>query len=402
MTGIPKIFDLLRVSIRQVARNRRRYIGVMLAISIGTCGFILILTVGRDVKYTLNRDLDLLGGATRIKVHFEGARSSRDRIPNPQWFRPRTIEAVRAIPGVEEISLASVKPLPAVSVVQGREHRFTLMGVDEAFWKVNSFLPVNGEFFDAGVMEGRQKVCVLGADLARLIFDSEEVAGRMLSIDRELYRIMGVLGGTGVGDRVNYAFVPLTTGSDRVQGLSRPQYIYVRCGSWDEVGAVASAIPRILQKHQPDENATLEVAWEQLKRVRRIAWWIETFIYISVAVILVLGGMGIWNGMMATVQARTREIGLKKAIGAEDRDILIQFLAEALFLSLGSALFGILLGRGAVVAVTRILGSPLSEDLFLIAVCVSIVFSLLLGIGAGFTPSLLASRKEVVSALRYE
>lgn len=387
---------------RQVVRHRRRYVGVIMAISLGTCGFIMLLTVGRDVKRNLNHDLDLLGGATRIKIYFEKAHSSRDKIPKPQWFRSETIEAVRGLPGVEGVSVAAMKPVPAFSVVKGREHHITLLGVDDAFWRVNSFVPVSGEFFGFDSVRRHLRVCVLGAELARLIFGSTQVSGLTLPIDRELYLITGVLGGTGIGDRVNYAFIPLTAGQDRIQGLSHPHFIYIRCRSWDDVGVVADAIPALLQAHQPDENITLEVAWEQLKRVQRIAWWMETFIYLSIIAIMFLGGMGIWNGMMATVQARTREIGLKKAIGAEDRDILIQFLAEALFLSVGSALLGIALGRCGVLAMGRILDSPPSEDLFLLSVGVSIVFSLLLGVGAGFTPSLLASRKEVVSALRYE
>jgi putative ABC transport system permease protein len=402
VTDIPKFFDLLRVSLRQVVRHRMRYLGVVLAISLGTCGFIMILTVGRDVKHNLNQDLDLLGGATRIKVYFEKSQSSRDQIPKPQWFKPQAIDALSHLPGVRAVSAVAIKPMQATSTMKGREHHFRLVAVDEVFWEVNSFSPVSGQLFGAEAVHDRLRVCVLGADLARLIFGRLDVAGLMLPIDRELYQITGVLGGTGTGERVRDAFIPLTTGQDRVKGLSFPEYIYVRCGTWDDVGPVAQAIPLAIQALQPDERISLEVAWDQLIRVQRIAWWVEIFIYLSILATMVLGGMGIWNGMMATVQSRTREIGLKKAIGAEDRDILIQFLSEALFLSFGSALIGIALGKGGVLVVGRILSSPPSADLFLLSLLLSVVFSLLLGVGAGFAPSLIASRMEVVSALRYE
>lgn len=402
MAGILKFLDLLQVSIHQVIRHHRRYLGVILAISIGTCGIIMVLTVGRDVKRNLNLDLDLLGGATRIKVYFEENRFRRDQVPKPRWFRPQTIETVRRLPGVRDVSAVALKASPAVSIVKSREHRFRLLGVDEAFWEVNSFSPPHGEFFSSDAVQKRLRVCVLGVELARLIFGHPDVAGRTLSIDRDLYLVTGVLGGAGIADRASYAFIPLTTAQDRIQGLSLVDYVYVRCRTWDDVGRVAAAIPQAIQTHQPGERILLEVAWEQLKRVQRIAWWVETFIYLSITATLILGGMGIWNGMMAAVRSRTREIGLKKAMGAEDGDILIQFLAEALFLSLESALIGIVLGRGAVEVVSHILSSPPSEDLFVLSTVLSIVFSLLLGVGAGFAPSLLASRMEVVSALRYE
>lgn len=402
MAGCDKLFDLLRVSLRQVIRQRRRYLGIILAISLGTCGFILVLTVGQDVKRNLNRDLDLLGGSTRIRVNFEEDYSNRASIPKPQWFRDETIHALRQIPGVRNISLAAAKTAPAVATLKSGEVRFRLLGVDEAFWEVNSFLPVHGSFFGEAEVRGRQRVCVLGKQLARLIFDTQDVVGRLLPMDGELYEVKGVLGGTGIAERADYAFIPLTTAQDRIRGLSLLDCLYVRCQTWDDVASVASAIPRVMEAFQPGDRYHLEVAWEQLKRVQRIAWWMQTFIYLSIVATLVLGGMGIWNGMMASVQARTREIGLKKAIGAEDRDILVQFLGEAWFLSLGSALLGIVFGRGAVQLVSVILKSPPSEELFGLSVALSIVFSLILGVGAGFTPSTIASRMEVVSALRYE
>ena len=108
---------------------------------------------------------------------------------------------------------------------------------------------------------------------------------------------------------------------------------------------VAAAIPGMVQSCQSPEELHVEVAWEALKRVQELAWWIEFLIYLATSATFLLGGVGIWNVMMAAVTSRTREIGLKKAMGAEDRDILAQFLSEALCLSGGAALLGAGLGR---------------------------------------------------------
>ena len=401
MAEILRFLDLLRVSTLQVFRHRRRYLGVILAIAFGTCGLILVLTVGRDVKLNLNQDLELLGGATRMRVSFE-PEPGNSRIPTPRWFRRQTIDAVRNIPGVLDVSVILMKSGPSVSNVKDRAHLFMLNGVDGEFWNVNSFLPHHGEFFGVDAVNKRLRVCVLGSELAKTIFGSEDVVGRTLPIDGDLYYVTGVLGGIGVGDWTQSAFIPFTTAQDRIKGFVFPDQMHVRCRTWEDVAPVAAAIPKIFQSLQRGDNVRLLVAWEMLKRVQKVAWWMEIFIYLAIVATLVLGGMGIWNGMMATVQARTREIGLKKAIGAEDSDILVQFLGEALFLSLGSAIIGIALGSGAIQIVSRILKSSPSEDLFVLSVGLSVIFSLLLGLGAGFAPSMLASRMEVVSALRYE
>jgi putative ABC transport system permease protein len=170
----------------------------------------------------------------------------------------------------------------------------------------------------------------------------------------------------------------------------------------EDVAPVAAAIIGVVQTYQSNEELRVEVLWEGLKRVQQIFWWTEFFVYIAIGVTLLLGGVGIWNVMMAAVRSRTREIGLKKAVGADDVDILIQFLSEAIVLSLGASLLGIIVGRFTVECFSYFSGSPLAEYLFLMCTGLGLVFGMLLGIGAGLFPSIQASRMEVVDAVRYE
>ncbi len=402
MGSIQRCLEILRLSIREVFRQRRRYFGVMLAIALGTAGLIVVITVGRDVKANLNNDLDLLGGATRIKVIFQSTQPGRETVPAPRWFRPTTVDAVKAIPGVLQVSLAAFKNGPAFSQTHGPACRFPLVGVDEAFWELNRFTPVAGRFFGREAVEGRQLVCVLGRDLAERLFGRINVAGSSVLIDHDLYAVVGVLGGIGIADRTGFAFIPFSTAQDRVHGFAHPDCLYVRCTTWDDVAGVAEEVPRVLDRFQPGDEIRVEVAWEQLKRIQRIAWWVETFIYLAIVATMILGGMGIWNGMMTAVRARTHEIGIKKAIGAEGPHILLQFLTESLCLSVGSTLLGIGLGWCGILLISRILSSEPSPALFVISGCSSIGFSLFLGLAAGLMPSIKASRMEVVSALKYE
>lgn len=397
-----RLMDLLRISLRHVCRQKRRYIGVIVAITLGTAGLIVVVVMGRDVKKNLNRDLDLLGRVTIIKVYFEPYSATHDRGVRPRWFEPETVRAVSHESGVDLVSLGAVKTGAAVSTWRDRTQFFTLIAVDSVFWELNGFEPASGRFFDAGDVAESRRLCVLGVELARRIFGNSEVVGRYLPIDNDLYRVVGTLGGEGVATRVDYAFVPLSTAVQRIQTVRHPDLIYVRCRGWDDVKPVAEALPRIIKARQPSEGLRVEANWGQLTRVRRIAWWVEIFIYLSVGATLFLGGFGIWNGMMAAVQTRTREIGLKKAVGAEDRDILIQFLAEALCLSLGSALLGCILGRAVIQLLCLYLHNPVPEELFLSHAGVALFFAVLLGVGAGYYPALRAGRMEVVSALRYD
>jgi putative ABC transport system permease protein len=123
---------------------------------------------------------------------------------------------------------------------------------------------------------------------------------------------------------------------------------------------------------------------------------------VAIGITLLLGGMGIWNIMMAAVQSRTREIGLKKAVGADDADILKQFLAEAVALSLGASFMGVILARTTVAGLSCIIDLQRTEYLFFISVGVGLIFGMFLGIGAGLFPSIKASRMDVVDAIRYE
>jgi len=388
--------DMLRVSVRQVIRQHRRSLGVGLAITLGTTGFIVVMTTGRDVKKNLSLDLELLGGATVVKVYFE-------RNPHFEYsFRPGVTDDLRRLRGVSGVSALACKNAPASTITDDQRHTFTVVGVDEFFWAVNGFEPVAGRLFSAEDVTARRRVCVLGADLARRLFGHHDVSGRKLLIDKDLHTVTGTIEGGVVGDRTHYAFVPLTTAQDRLEWLSPPNRLYIRCVSWDDVKGVAAAAPNTVRAHQDIDGLQVEVAWEQLRRIQRIVWWVELFIYTSIAATLILGGFGIWNGMMASVQARTREIGLKKAMGAVDGDIMSQFLAEALCLSLGSAFLGIVGGRFAIQAISSLLQSSPPEDLFLTYMGMSLLFSVVLGVGAGFYPAIRASRMEVVTAMRYE
>ena len=386
----------MRVSLRQVMRHRRRYIGVVLAIALGVAGFLNIVTMSREVKKNFNENLDLIGGVTILRIYFDNQRSYR-----PQWFREQTLAALKRLDGVKELSLTAVKHNSQTNV-QGRHFAFPAMAVDEGFWQVRNFWPLTGKLFGLDAVTGHKREVVLGAELAKKIFGDTHVRGKDLEINQEIYLVSGVLGGVTDSGLANSVFLPLTTAEDRFPGKLLADRLYLRCATWDDVAAVAAAIPGIVKSCQSPEELHVEGSWEALKRVQLLAWWIEFLIYLATSATFLLGGVGIWNVMMAAVTSRTREIGLKKAMGAEDRDILAQFLSEALCLSVGAALLGAGLGRIMMEFLSYIIESRPPENLFLFGVTLAFLFAVVIGVGAGLYPSIRASRMEVVTAIRYE
>lgn len=385
----------MRVSLRQVVRHRRRYWGVVLAIAVGVAGFISIVTMGQDVKKNFNQNMTLIGGVTIIRCVFE---------PQPKtplnWFHPDTVEAIRHLPNVQVVSLVGAKWV--TGFWKGREARFAATAVDENFWDLRSLWPKAGTLFGPQEVKERQRLIVLGSRLAEQLFGNQDVVGQTMEMDQEIYRVIGIVGGLRDIALEKNAFIPVTTAADRLVGEYFPNRLYVRCYTWDDVPSVAAAIPNTVAAHQSATNLLVEVSWDNLEQVKRVAWWIEFFIYLAFASTIILGGMGIWNIMMAAVRSRTREIGLKKAMGAEDSDILAQFLTEALCLSLVSALIGVALGRILVEFLGLWIGMRPPEELFLTCLALSLFFAVALGVGAGLYPSLQAAHMEVVSATRYE
>jgi len=389
--------DLLRISIREVIRKRRRYLGVMAAIALGTAGFITIVTMGRDLKANFNNDLDLLGGATIMAAHFDPVMYDRQGS-----FQESTLKAIEQIPGVREITRTRTRSGASISYKEGL-FAFNVIGVDANYWALFSFVPRQGRFFTQEEVAEGAKVCVLGQDAARIVFGSEEASlGKFLNIENNLYLVVGIIGGVRVADKTFTLFLPITTASARIPDISELTSVYVRCKTWDDVAPVAKELPDVIKAHQEAKGLRIQVAWDPLKQVQRMFWWVSLFIYASIGATLVLGGFGIWNIMMAAVSARTREIGLKKAMGAEDSDILWQFLFEALSVTFSAALLGVILSRIGIEYMSRTLGSRPPEGLFFLCLTAGLSFAVVLGIGAGLYPSIRASRMQVVDAMRYE
>ncbi len=205
-----------------------------------------------------------------------------------------------------------------------------------------------------------------------------------------------------LGSGIRLGFLPYTIMQDRHWAGAKVRRLYLRATAWEDIDALVEKIPPLITKYQDAPNLIIRTQAEQLKRIKNTFLFVEVLLWLGIVASLLLGGFGIWHGTFAAVRARTREVGLKKAMGGSDKDILAQFLTEALCKSVAGGVVGILIGTLIVQLGSYLLGSSLSYSLLLASSFGSIIFSAVIGVTGGIYPALQASRMDVVTALRFE
>mgnify|MGYP001551946975 CR=1 FL=1 len=392
--------DLFRISIRQVIRRTKKLIAITGAIALGSAGLIFVLTMGDEVKQRVNRDLVQLSQATIIKCIYDRATTAQDMLRRPPWFKDETVKELRSIQGVDAVSLSS--DTGVTTYIDEDVATFIVRGCDADYWEIYRYLEVEGRFFTAAEDESGDRVCVIGQRLAETLFGTADVVGQDLPIQSNLFTIIGVLSHRTADHRTDWVFVPLSSAQMRLAKVEKPSIMYIMAANWELVSELEPLIKEIIAKHQEDRGLEIQVAWGPLNSARRIMLFVEIFIYFTLGVILLLGVFGISNTMTTQVKARTREIGLKKAIGATDRDILKQFLLESIFICMAGSFVGASLGFGVVILASHLMGTPIPYEFTALCSSVSLSLSVFTGIAAGWLPATSASRMDVVMALRYE
>ena len=226
--------------------------------------------------------------------------------------------------------------------------------------------------------------------------------GKLLFLEQDVFEVVGVVSGVMLGSWSQGGFLPYTTMADRNWGRGKVRRLFIRAIGWEDVAPLVKIIPQVVREHQSAPYIVVQTQEDQLKRIKTTFMWVEALLWLGIAASLMLGGFGIWYGTFAAVRARTREVGLKKAMGGSDVDILAQFLAEALCKSVAGGIMGIVIGCALVEIGSLSLGTGVSYSLLFVSSVGSIVFSAVIGIAGGLYPAVQASRMDVVTALRFE
>ncbi len=399
-------------ALESLLANKLRSGLTTLGIVIGVAAVIAMLAVGTGAQDTIVGSISGIG--TNLLFVFSG--NTQVDVRNP---KPLTIEDAAALadpfsaPDVERVA-AIVQGQASVSAA-GETVLTRLNGVTPDYFVVRNYRVTEGQPITEEHMLGRASVVLLGPEVVQKLFGrTDGVIGATVRIDGQPFRVIGVLeskGGSAFGSQDDAVMVPLTTAQVRLlaRKQNRVDLIYVQAVSPDRVTAAADQVADILrQRHRTAIGAddfTIFTQQDFLSTAQTITGVLTIFLGGIAAISLLVGGIGIMNIMLVSVTERTREIGLRKALGARKRDILIQFLTESSLLSVIGGLIGILLGWLISFAVGRIAaasGTNLNPRVGLDAVLLATLFSAAVGLFFGIYPANRAANLEPVEALRYE
>lgn len=393
-----KFRDHINMCWNLVLRNRRRYKAVLAAIAFGTAGFIIVRTMGDSVEKNLGDHLELLGEATVIKAHWDNYDSY-----HPGNYKMTDVARLKKLPHVVAVA-------PVVSLFRVEANFLTnswmpgLMGVDQAYWKTQTPTISSGRLIGPSDVVGKKTVCVLGEDVVKNVFASEDPVGKEIQVGNLGFKVIGVLGGIQHSEIRRAVIIPISTAQKIFPGLYWISDIYVRADNWNEVASVRENVLRVLEDAHKGYETGIRAQYfpERIRKVTSTVFMVKVFIYASLVVAFILGKVGLTSIMLAAVQDRTREIGLRKALGAEEELILLQFLTESVFVSLLAGGLGVAIGILAVQLLKGPLGVDVSGYVMSSSILLDLIFTLSIAMWAGLYPARQAAGLDPVTAMRFE
>ena len=406
---------ILLESLETLSSNKLRSGLTVLGIVIGVAAVIAMLAVGNGATASITGSINQVG--TNLLFVFSGARND----PNVRNPRPLTLNDANALldpyaaPHVQAV--APVNQGNGTAEFEGETKTTTIAGVTASYQRVRNVTLLEGEFITEQNVLGRASVAVVGVDVADSLFGHRDgVVGETIRLNGQPFRVIGVLtpqGGSSFGSADNQVIVPLTTAQSRLLRTNRSpnevQVVYIQATDYQSVPAASDEVSQILRtRHRTAVGADDFTVFTQesiLSTVQSVTGVLTIFLGGIAAISLLVGGIGIMNIMLVSVTERTREIGLRKALGARKRDILTQFLVESSMLSLIGGIIGIMLGWLIAFVVGKVAvatGNSFTPVVGMDAIALATLFSAAVGLFFGIYPANRAASLQPVEALRYE
>jgi putative ABC transport system permease protein len=392
--------DLIAISLRQIYRNKRRYKGAIIGTALGIAGLITVVTMGDSVESTLGKNLEILGNATLVKAQW-------DFHNTPRWhhgeYRQSDMDDLKRLPGVLTVSKASWKSHAKI-VHENKHFQGRVGGIEEDFFETQHMPVTQGRKLDRDDVKERKSVCIIGQTVQRELLGHDPPVGKKLQTLGLTLEVVGVLGGAEDPSFMETVFVPFSVLAARVQGMDKIRDISVRAQDWDTVPGLHRQVKEKLTSNQPGyaESMMITYSADRIAAIKTIVVIFKIFLYAAISVTLILGGVGITNVMLAVVHERTKEIGLRKAVGATVGMIMSQFLCESLTVSLVGGIIGILTGVLGVESLQRVFDTEAQYRIFLLSILGSVAIAVVLGVASGMLPAARAGRLSAVEAMRFE
>jgi putative ABC transport system permease protein len=400
---------VIKIAFRALRRNKMRTVLTMLGIIIGVGAVIAMVALGRGAKAQVEARIAALG--QNVIQIFSGSVNRGGVFSGFGGAGTLTVDDALAIQSeVPNVVAVSPEVRSGAQITYGENNWSTqIMGESVDYLTIRQWDVADGAMFTEADERSAAKVCVLGRTTADRLFVDEDPVGKTIRIKNVPVKVLGVLKRKGASmfgqDQDDTIIVPYTTGMKRFAGATTLRMIQASAASADQMVDVQNAITELLrQRHRiqagRDDDFIIRNQ-QEITEAQTATTETMTALLAGVAIIsLIVGGIGIMNIMLVSVTERTREIGIRMAVGARGHDILLQFLIEAVTLSSTGGVLGIALGLGAAEAITVIKKWPtlVSAESIMIA----FVFSAAVGIFFGFYPARKASQLDPIEALRYE
>lgn len=401
------LIEIIKIAFQAIKTNKSRTVLTMLGIIIGVTSVILLVSIGNGLKNYITEQLEGLGADTLFVIpgEFEiapgggggggmpGAGVSASKFTfdhlNDLKAEAKTLKTIMAY--TENNGTMKYK---------GKAQIAQVAGVGPEYPKARNQKVASGVFFTVSQYNSAKKVAILGKTVAEKLFGQENPIGKRLTISDQQYTALGVLeekGAFGSLDLDNQVFIPATTAM-RQFDMEYIQSLWIQAQSPLVVPQAKAEIEKILGKTLKKDEFSILDTKSILAAISKILEVLTAALGGIAAISLVVGGVGIMNIMLVSVTERTREIGLRKAVGATPRIIMTQFLIEAVVLSLGGGLIGILLGLAFLLIINHFFPAVITVG----ALALAFGVSALIGIIFGVAPALRASRLNPIDALRYE
>lgn len=401
--------ESVQIAVTALLGNKLRSILTMLGIIIGVGAVIAMISIGMGVKQNVTNSIASLGSNMLIvmpgSTNKGGVRSAAG---SSQKLKYEDAEAIKK--KIKNIDYVSPTVNGSYQIVNGHENwNSSVYGVTPEYLKIRDLTIGTGSFITQNDLNSRNRVAVIGTTVATNLFESENPVGKNIRINNQPYKVIGVIeskGQSSMGqDQDDVVIIPLTTAQERLMGITYIRSINIQVSSADKIESVQGQVETLLrQRHHivgdKEDDFTVRNLTSLMETMTSTTTMLTLFLGSIAAISLLVGGIGIMNIMMVSVTERTREIGIRKALGATFKNIMMQFLIESVVIGVIGGLMGVAVGVGIALAIAK---TGLFQTVITAApILISFSFSVGIGLFFGIYPARKAARLDPIEALRYE
>ncbi len=393
------LIDLLETSIRQIYRNKRRYKGAVIGTALGIAGLIVVATIGESVESAIGRNLEMLGSATIVKAAWD----HRSQTWHKGQYQESDVIQLRQLSGIMQVAPSTWRAREQIDF-QKSNFKARIGGVEANFFETLHLPVVKGRSILPSDVKERRHVCVIGETIEKEFFPDGHAIGNGILVQGLSFEIVGILGGTEDPEYMETVLIPLSVAKTKLRHMTEITDIYIRAIDWDAAPQVHQAVSSLLRRNHPGYAEAMQITYyaDRISAIKTVVLIFKLFLYGAILVTLILGGLWITNVMLAIVNERTREIGLREALGATEPMIMRQFLCESLGVSLVGALIGIAVGIMMVQTLNSVIGTYANNSVFVVSILMAVAIGIILGVVSGLIPARRAGRLNAVEAMKFE